>query len=91
MEIKNVRNYEGTDFFTVKTDDGIELHGCSIKTGSKGKFVAAPSRKGKDGKWYPHFYIPHNLQKVIIALVECGPDEPVGRDVPGLSDDDIPF
>lgn len=91
MEIKNVREHNGTEFFSIKTDDGIELHGCSIKDGSKGKFVAVPSRKGNDGKWYPHFYLPHGVQKIIIKLMESEPDEPVGKDVPGFDDDSIPF
>lgn len=35
----------------------INLYGMAIKKGDKGEWVAMPSRKGNDGKYYKHFYL----------------------------------
>lgn len=35
----------------------INLYGMAVKKGDKGEWVAMPSRKGNDDKYYKHFYL----------------------------------
>lgn len=47
--------------------NGVSLYGCTYRTRKddpdKG-FIAFPSRKGSDGKWYNHCYFPFNDQEI---------------------------
>lgn len=59
-------------FFDVETDDGIILKGFRIVDGSKGKFIASPDEKGKDGKYYETVILPKEIKDKIehLALEE---------------------
>jgi stage V sporulation protein G len=59
-------------FFDIETDDGIIIKGFSIIDGSKGKFVACPDEKGKDGKYYERVILPAELKTKVekMALEE---------------------
>lgn len=55
-------------FFDVETDDGIILKGFRIVDGSKGKFIASPDEKGKDGKYYETVILPKEMKDKIEKL-----------------------
>lgn len=59
-------------FFDIETDDGIIIKGFRIVDGSKGKFIASPDEKGKDGKFYETVIIPKEMKDELekIALSE---------------------
>jgi stage V sporulation protein G len=59
-------------FFDVETDDGIILKGFRIVDGSKGKFIASPDEKGKDGKYHETVILPKELKEKLekLALTE---------------------
>ena len=58
MKITEVRIYKTSGegpvkaFASVTIDGGFAVHGVRVIEGSKGAFIAFPSRKGKDGKWH---------------------------------------
>lgn len=55
-------------FFDVETDDGIILKGFRIVDGSKGKFIASPDEKGKDGKYYETVILPKEIKEKLEQL-----------------------
>lgn len=55
-------------FFDVETDDGIILKGFRIVDGSKGKFIASPDEKGKDGKYYETVILPKEIKDKLEKL-----------------------
>lgn len=55
-------------FFDIQTDDGIILKGFRIVDGSKGKFIASPDEKGKDGKYYETVILPKEIKDKIEKL-----------------------
>jgi stage V sporulation protein G len=59
-------------FFDVETDEGIILKGFRIVDGSKGKFIASPDEKGKDGKYRETDILPKELKEKLekLALAE---------------------
>lgn len=61
-------------FFDIETDDGIIIKGFRIVDGSKGKFIASPDEKGKDGKFYETVILPKEMKDELekIALSEYG-------------------
>lgn len=59
-------------FFDIETDDGILIKGFRIVDGNKGKFIAAPDEKGKDGKYYEIVTLPKEMKEKLeqLALAE---------------------
>ena len=53
--------------------NGLGLYNLKIIEGRNGKFIAAPSEKGQDGKWYPQYavYFSDDDQAKIIKAVEA--------------------
>lgn len=53
--------------------NGIKIYGCRVAEGKNGDFISLPSRKGTDGKYYNHVYIPFSEedQKAILETVEA--------------------
>lgn len=49
-------------FFDAQTDDGIIIKGFRLVDGSNGLFVAVPSEKGKDGKYYETVIVPKEIK-----------------------------
>ncbi|MGQ9799684.1 MAG: septation protein SpoVG family protein [Ignavibacterium sp.] len=77
MKIIRMNKFNGGKtlaFFDVETDDGIILKGFRIVDGTKGKFIASPDEKGKDGKYYETVTLPKEmkaqLEKMAIAEYE---------------------
>lgn len=61
--VKNCREFAdgGISFALVLMDGKITLYGCRVINGREGEYIAFPARKGKDEKWYNHFFV--NLTK----------------------------
>lgn len=59
-------------FFDIETDDGILIKGFRIVDGNKGKFIASPDEKGKDGKYYETVTLPKEMKEKLeqLALAE---------------------
>ena len=53
--------------------NGIKIYGCRVSEGKNGDFISFPARKGSDGKYYNHVYIPFQEedQKIILEAVEA--------------------
>jgi len=77
MKIARINPLQGNSnsktaaFFDFQTDDGILIKGFRIVSGANGLFIASPSEKGKDGKYYDSVVLPQvmkdELQKMAIA------------------------
>ncbi len=59
-------------FFDIETNDGIIIKGFRIVDGNKGKFVASPDEKGKDGKYHETVILPKSMKDELekLALAE---------------------
>lgn len=59
-------------FLDVQTNDGISIKGFRLVSGANGLFLAAPSEKGKDGKFYDTVTLPKEMKEELekIALEE---------------------
>ena len=72
VEVSRVRaTTNGTVFFTLVLN-GVTIYDCRAIEGKNGDFVAFPSEKGKDGKYYSKVYAPLSDEDnaAIIAEVE---------------------
>lgn len=72
VEVTRVRQItNGTVFFTL-TLNGVTIYDCRAVEGKNGDFVAFPSEKGEDGKYYSKAYAPLSDEDnaAIIAEVE---------------------
>lgn len=72
VEVSRVRQTQnGTVFFTLKLN-GVTIYDCRAVEGKNGDFVAFPSDKGSDGKYYSKVYAPLSEEDTaaIIAEVE---------------------
>lgn len=71
-EINRVVNNDYGVFFDM-TINGVKINGCNLALNKDGEpFIGLPSKKGKDGKYYPVCYIRFSgddTQK-IIELIE---------------------
>lgn len=77
MKIARINPLQGNSnsktaaFFDFQTDDGILIKGFRIVSGTNGLFIASPSEKGKDGKYYDSVVLPQvmkdELQKMAIS------------------------
>ena len=77
MKIARINPLQGNSnsktaaFFDFQTDDGILIKGFRIVSGANGLFIASPSEKGKDGKYYDSVILPQvmkdELQKMAVA------------------------
>ena len=59
-------------FFDVKTSEGLIVKGFKLIDGSKGPFVASPSKKGNDGEYYDDVFMSKELRSELndLALAE---------------------
>lgn len=65
-----------------------------VMEGTNGLFVALPSTKGKDGKYYAEVFIPdettrQQLQEVVLSTLSKGGAKPAAKKTPVV--DDNPF
>jgi DNA-binding cell septation regulator SpoVG len=76
-------------------DPFLEIKGCKIVEGRNGPFVAYPSRKQDDGKYWNHVYGSDAFNAVVLSKAQEAMPKPAGkRQAPAASgdrDDDIPF
>lgn len=81
MKIINMRKVDWGKtkaLFTLVTPEGIEIKDMKIVEGINGIFVAPPSVKGKDDKYYNTIWIPKELQPKLTELAQNEYD-PVGE------------
>ena len=71
IEVKNVRELEWGIVFDLMVN-GATFYSCRAVEGKNGDFIAFPSYKGKNGKYYTHCYFPlsDEEQESILDLVE---------------------
>jgi DNA-binding cell septation regulator SpoVG len=76
----------------------LEVKGCRIVSGKDGEFVAPPSTKGKNDKYWNHAYFSKDFAAVVLEKAkECQPQkqqaQPAQKQTGGFSDmeSDIPF
>jgi stage V sporulation protein G len=74
MIISRLFIYEGQSgntraFVDLVTSEGIILKGFKLILGPTGLFLAAPSEKGKDGKWRESVIIPKELKNELNKIV----------------------
>ena len=57
--VKNCREFAdgGISFALVLMDGKITLYGCRVINGGEGEYISFPARKGKDEKWYNHYFV----------------------------------
>ena len=72
MKVANVRRLSDTVVAFSLLGAGLGLYGLKVIDGSKGKFIATPSQKGKDGKYYDVYavYFDEKVAKSIIKKVD---------------------
>lgn len=83
MKVNNARRIPGTDVITFSLiGNGLGLYNLRIVTGgARGKFIAPPSTKGKDGKYYNVYALylsPEDEERVLKAVIDKLPadDQP---------------
>ena len=61
------RTVTGSIFFDLEVN-GITLYGLCISNGKYGEFISFPSYKGKDGKYYNHYYLKFSKEQSDIII-----------------------
>ena len=91
MKVSNVRKLSNTVTAFSLLGNGLGLYNLKVVNGAKGKFVAVPQTKGKDGEWYNQYavYISEEDQAKIIKKVESMVEED-DEDIDVIGDD-APF
>jgi len=77
-------------------DPFIEVKGCRIVQGKDGEFVAPPSTKGKNDKYWNHAYFSKDFAAVVLEKAkECQPQKSAPAKKQAKDDDfdsdSIPF
>lgn len=92
MKVANVRRLSDTVVAFSLLGAGLGLYGLKVIDGSKGKFIATPSQKGKDGKYYDVYavYFDEKVAKAIIKKVESMIED-ADEDDEEDEEDDMPF
>lgn len=67
-KLENAGSGKTAAFFDFKTDDEITIRGFRIVSGAKGLFIASPSEKGKDGKYYDSIILPKPMKSELEKL-----------------------
>jgi DNA-binding cell septation regulator SpoVG len=71
------------------------VKGCKVMSGSKGQFVAGPSTKGKDDKYWNHTFMSEKFNAVVLEKALESMPQPkaqIPQNKQHRSDDDsIPF
>ena len=59
LSVERVHQFDdGSITFNMQVDGFVTIYGCRIYDGKDGKpFIAFPSRKGSDGKYWNHVFI----------------------------------
>ena len=84
MTVQNVRRIPGTELISFSLcGNGIGLYGLKIIKSAKGQFIAPPSDKGKDGKYFPRYSIyltDEDEERIMKAVVKKLPAEEPAED-----------
>ena len=103
MKIKNFRQGEWGKiraFFTLITNEGLEIKGMKLVEGSKGFFVSAPQEKKEVNgvtEYYDTVWIPKEIREPLNELASneyANPSSDMPKSEPkqaSLTEDDIPF
>lgn len=84
MKLANVRRLSKEVVVFSLLGNGLGLYNLRVVNGQKGKFIAAPQSKGKDGNYYGQYAIylsDEDQERIIKAVLEKAPDpEPADDD-----------
>lgn len=85
MKVNNVRRIPNTEVITFSLiGNGLGLYNLRIVTGgASGRFIAAPSQKGKDGKYYNQYALylsREDEERVMKAVIDKLPAEQAAAD-----------
>lgn len=75
LKVKRATEFKSGDVAFDIDVNGVMIYGCVMKEGRNGNFVAFPSRKGSDGKYYSHVWVAlsesdvENINKQIDELL----------------------
>ena len=67
IKVLRAKEYKETTFFDLEVN-GVKIYGCRFMEGKNGNFVAFPSKKGSDGKYYNHVYV--ELDEAMVNLID---------------------
>ena len=72
VEVTRVREVKGGTVFFTLTLNGVTIYDCRVVEGKNGDFIAFPSEKGSDGKYYSKVWasLSDEDSAAIIAEVE---------------------
>ena len=72
VEVTRVREVKGGTVFFTLTLNGVSIYDCRVVEGKNGDFIAFPSEKGSDGKYYSKVWasLSDEDSAAIIAEVE---------------------
>ena len=57
-------------FLDIQTNDEILIKGFKLMDGPNGLFLAAPSQKGKDGKYYDSVVLPKEMKSSLEKMAK---------------------
>lgn len=67
LKVLRATEFEDNLFFDMEVN-GVTIYGCRYVEGKNGDFIAFPSKKGKDGKYYKHAYV--ELDEAMVSLID---------------------
>lgn len=67
LKVLRATEFEDNIFFDMEVN-GVTIYGCRYVEGKNGDFIAFPSKKGKDGKYYKHAYV--ELDEAMVSLID---------------------
>lgn len=67
IKVTRAKEHEDIVFFDLEVNS-VMIYGCRYMESDRGDFVAFPSKKGKDGKYYNHVYV--KLDSDHVALID---------------------
>lgn len=75
IKVLRAKEYKETTFFDLEVN-GVKIYGCRFMEGKNGNFIAFPSKKGSDGKYYNHAYV--ELDVAMVNLIDEELDKLLG-------------
>lgn len=75
IKVLRAKEYKETTFFDLEVN-GVKIYGCRFMEGKNGNFIAFPSKKGSDGKYYNHAYV--ELDTAMVNLIDEELDKLLG-------------
>ena len=75
LKVLRAKEYNKTTFFDMEVN-GVKIYGCRFMEGKNGNFIAFPSKKGSDGKYYNHAFV--ELDEAMVNLIDEELDKLLG-------------